>query len=99
MSVLSKFNKSVKKGIEAGRINPERHGAIIEAGKKIARTMDNPDWPVIRGKIDNVSPSVFLKYCETLGLTELGKELPVTTEAEGNKPLSIVGNSRWRKQA
>ena len=96
MSVYSKFNRSVRKGIEAGRIDKEKHGAIIEAGKKIAKMMDDPGWPIIKGKIDNVSPSVFLKYCETLGITELGTGHPVKEEA---KPISLVGNSKWRKQA
>ena len=85
MSVYSKFNRSVRKGIEAGRIDKEKHGA-----------MDEPGWPIIKGKIDNVSPSVFLKYCETLGITELGTSQPVKEEA---KPLSLVGNSKWKRQA
>lgn len=97
MSVLSKFNKSVKIGIEAGRIDKFKNGAVIEAGKKIAKMMDEPGWPIVRGKVDNVSPSIFLKYCETLGITDLGEGQQATKEEE--KPLSIVGNSKWRKKA
>lgn len=96
MSVLSKFNKSVKVGIEAGRIDKEKNGAVIEAAKKIAKMMDEPGWPIVRGKVDNVSPSVFLKYCETLGITELGKGQQAK---EPEKQLNLVGNSKWRKQA
>ena len=96
MSVLSKFNKSVKAGIEAGRIDKDRNGAIIEAAKKIAKTMDEPGWPIVRGKVDNVSPSVFLRYCETLGITEPGK--PQQGKESDRKPV-LVGNSKWRKQA
>ena len=95
MSVLSKFNRSVKAGIEAGRIDKDRNAAVIEAAKKIARLMDDPDWPVVKGKFDNVYPSLFLRYCETLGITDLNKG----QQKEKDKPLSIVGNSKWRKQA
>lgn len=98
MSVLSKFNKSVKVGIEAGRIDKDKNGAVIEAAKKIARMMDEPGWPIVRGKVDNVSPSVFLKYCETLGITELGSGQQAKAK-ESDKQLSLVGNSKWRKQA
>ena len=94
MSVLSKFNKSVKAGIEAGRIDKDRNGAVIEAAKKIAKIMDDPDWPLVKGKFDNVYPSLFLKYCETLGITDLEKG-----QKEKDKPLRVVGNSKWRKQA
>ena len=97
MSVLSKFNRSVKIGIESGRIDKFKNGAVIEAGKKIAKMMDEPGWPIVRGKVDNVSPSIFLKYCETLGITELGEGQQANKEEE--TPLSIVGNSRWKKKA
>ena len=93
MSVLSKFNKSVKAGIASGRIDKDRNGAVIEAAKKIAKIMDDPDWPIVKGKFDNVYPSLFLRYCEKLGITDLGK----VQQAE--KPLSLVGNSKWRKKA
>lgn len=95
MSVLSKFNKSVKAGIEAGRIDKDRNGAVIEAAKKIAKIMDSPDWPIVNEKFDNVYASLFLKYCETLGITDLGPR----QQAKEEKPLSLVGNSKWRKQA
>ena len=56
--------------------------------------MDDPDWPLVKGKFDNVYPSLFLKYCETLGITDLEKG-----QKEKDKPLRVVGNSKWRKQA
>ena len=95
MSVLSKFNRSVKAGIEAGRIDKDRNAAVIEAAKKIARILDDPKWPIVKGKFDNVYPSLFLRYCETLGITDLGKQ----HAKEKDKTVSLVGNSKWRKQA
>lgn len=94
MGVLEKLNISIGDAEQAGLIDRTRQGAVIEAAQKVAMVMDDPDWPMIRGKIDNVSPSVFLKYCEKLGIAgiEVSKE-------PDKKPLRIVGNSKWKKQA
>ena len=96
MSVLSKFNKSVKNGIERGVIDKDRNAAVIEAAKKLARMMDEPGWPIVRGKVDNVSPSIFLKYCEKLGITDIEQGQQAKKE---DKPISLVGNSKWKMKA
>ena len=69
MGVLESLNISIDSAIKRGSINETDHGAIIEAARKVAVVMDEPEWPIVRGKIDNVSPSVFLKYCDALGIT------------------------------
>ena len=95
MSVLSKFNYAVDDAVKNGIIDRKRQGPLISAARKIAKVMDDPDWPIIQGKIDNVSPSVFLKYCQELKLTpEMKKQ-----KAEAKTELKVVGNSRWKKQA
>lgn len=86
MSVLSKFKNSIKEAEKAGILDLQRDGALIEAAKKVAKTMDDPEWPMINGKIDNVSPGVFLKYCECLGLTKSSK---------GRKKKQMT-ESRWK---
>ena len=68
MKVLNALNTSVDCAISDGSLDAEKHGAIIEAARKVAAVMDEPEWPIVRGKIDNVSPSVFLKYCDALGV-------------------------------
>ena len=60
----------------------------------VAVVMDEPEWPIVRGKIDNVSPSVFLKYCETLGITP---KVDVKPKTEKPKVTPIVGNSKWAR--
>ena len=55
--------------------------------------MDDPDWPIVEGRIDNVSPSIFLKYCEALGLT-IDKK---SRNDKEEKVISLVGNSKWKK--
>lgn len=93
MSVLDSLNTSIESAIESGSISEKEHGAIIEAARKVATVMDEPEWPLVRGKIDNVSPSVFLKYCDALGILPSEK-----TKEEPEKPkVTIVGNSKWAK--
>lgn len=69
MGVVNAFDLAVNQAIKDGSLDSDRHGAVIEAARKVAVVMDEPEWPIVRGKIDNVSPSVFLKYCDALNLT------------------------------
>ena len=96
MSVLSKFNYAVDDAVKKGIVDRVRQGPIISAGRKIAKMMDDPDWPIIHGKIDNVGPSVFLKYCETLGLT-IGKK-DAEKEKKTGDVVKLVGNSKWEQK-
>lgn len=100
-TVLQEFNDSIKAAEKAGRIDKKTQGALIAAARKVAAMMDDPDWPIVRGKIDNVSPSVFLKYCEALKLMEpISKEPAKRTRKTNNaKVVDIVGNSKWKKAA
>ena len=99
MSVYSKFNNAVNDGVKKGTIDRTRQGAIISAGRKLAKIMDDPSWPMINGKIDNVSPSVFLKYCEKLGIAECAgqKGTAKPDQQDKGKLVSLVGNSKWKR--
>lgn len=98
MSVLAKLNESIKNSIQSGTIDSVKQGAIIEAAQKIAVMIDNnPNWPLVGDKVDNVTPSVFLKYCEKLGIApDIAAEKP---RIDKNAKMHIVGNSKWKKQA
>jgi hypothetical protein len=100
-TVLQELNESIKAAEKAGRIDTKTQGAVIAAARKLAAMMDEPSWPIVRGKIDNVSPSVFLKYCEALKLMEpIPKEPAKRTKKTNNtKVVDIVGNSKWKKAA
>ena len=73
-AVYRALNESINAAAEAGRLDKKAHAAIIAVSRKVARVMDDPDWPVIdrdaqgKGKLDNVSPSVLLRYCEAMGI-------------------------------
>lgn len=95
MSVVSAFDEAVSLAIANGSVDEHLHGATIEAARKVASMMDEPEWPIVRGKVDNVSPSVFLKYCEVLGLTPSEKPKP---KAKPKAKLATIGSqSRYSK--
>ena len=98
MGVQDALRVSIDSAIRDKRINKQDHGAIIEAALKVAAVMDEPEWPIVRGKIDNVSPSVFLKYCEALGLSP-----DVDVKAKKDKPKSkmtaFTSSSKFAKAA
>lgn|GEM_PF-7023247 len=93
MNVLDALNNSIDCAISDGSLDADKHGPVIEAARKVAAVMDEPEWPIVRGKIDNVSPSVFLKYCDALGI--VGDE--VKPKADKPKVTTMVGNSKWAK--
>lgn len=94
MSVLSRFNSSVSEAVKDGRLDRRKHGALIEAARKLAMTMDREGWPIIDGRFDNVTPSTYQKYCEMLHLTPDAKP----AEAEQPKNMKLIGNSKWKKE-
>ena len=93
-TVLSRFNTSVNEAVKDGRLDRKKHGALIEAARKLAATMDREGWPIIDGRFDNVTPSTYQKYCEMLHLTPD----EIQTDEE-DKSLRLVGNSKWKKVA
>ena len=66
MTIREAFERS----IDACGIDRVKAGAMIAAAGKLADMMDTPGWPMVDGRYDNVSPSTFLKYCESLGLNK-----------------------------
>ena len=95
-SVTDSYDESIERAINAGTLDADAHAAPIAAARKLAQMMDGPNWPMVNGKLDNVSPGVFLKYCDALGIVP-GKEAKAKTE----KPriVSVAGNSRWKQKA
>ena len=101
MTVVEAFDESIEEIINDGVIDRKKQGALIEAARKLAMMLDDPEWPIVRGKLDNVSPTVFLKYCEKLGMAvevEKSKKESATTVIKDNSGR-IVGMSKWKKQA
>lgn len=96
MTVLEAFDASVADAVESGRLDETAHGATIQAARKVAALFDEPEWPIVKGKLDNVSPSVFLKYCAALGLTP--DEEP-KAKPNGKRLDAIVMRGKFSKAA
>ena len=96
MSVLEAFDESVAEAVKSGRLDMAAHGAAIEAARKVAAIFDEPEWPIVKGKLDNVSPSVFLKYCDALGLTP--SEQPAA-QSNAKKLDAVIVRGKFSKAA
>lgn len=59
----------VDEAIKAAAWLTEADAATIELLRRLADRLDDPDFPVIDGRFDNVSESLFLKTSAALGLT------------------------------
>lgn len=85
--VETAFNASVREAVKNGKIDRKTHGAAIAAARKLARTLDEPGWPEMpSGKVDNVTPATFLRYCEALGLVPVSQAQPA-----GNRQAPVAG--------
>ena len=94
MSVVKKFDESVAEALKSGLIDKKKQGALIEVARKLAEIMDDPEWPIIKGKYDNVSPSSFLKYCSKLGIAP---DIAEETKKQKTETVRLVGNTRWKR--
>ena len=95
MRVVDALDKAIELSIKNGTIDPVVHGATIEAARKVASMMDDPSWPMVNGKLDNVSPGVFLKYCDALGICPDAKQQKPKKHAK----VSAIDTSRYSKMA
>lgn len=69
----------------AGLLGDMDKGAIAVL-LNLAERLDDPDFPVIDGKFDNVSESLYFKSCDALGLTPAGRSrLTEKKEKAGGK--------------
>lgn len=88
--VKTAFDASVREAVKKGQIDPKTHAAAITAARKLAVTLDSPGWPELpSGKVDNVTPATFLRYCEALGLTPAASQAPT-------KPAGSVSELRHK---
>lgn len=85
MDIWTTTNDSVQAAKQAGQITDADEGAVAVL-LQMAERLDDPDYPVIDGRFDNVTQALYLKYCEQLGLTPAGrKALDSKKEAGGGK--------------
>lgn len=84
--VETAFNAAVDDAVKRGALDLRAHGAAIAAARKLAKVLDAPGWPEMpSGKVDNVTPTTFLRYCEALGIVPQAASQPKKAESAVNE--------------
>lgn len=66
---LDAVNTTISEAVKRGIVDERLHAAPISVMRSIAETIDDPDFPIINDRYDNVSIPTLLKYLQSLGLT------------------------------
>jgi hypothetical protein len=84
-------NDSIQAARAAGLITPMDDGAVVVL-LQMAQRLDDVEFPILDGKFDNVTQGLYLKYCESLGLTPAGRtRLGEVREQGGGKLAQLRG--------
>lgn len=60
---------TLDEALQAAEWVTDADAGTVELLRRLAARLDDPDFPVIDGRFDNVSESLFLKTSAALGLT------------------------------
>ena len=89
LSMVAATQDAIDAARAAGVITDMDDGVAL-ALLRMADRMDDPDFPFIEGRYDNVTEALFVKTARELGLTVAGRTaLPEKKEAKGAK-LSVL---------
>lgn len=96
MEVWHTTNEAIQAAKVAGVITDMDEGAVSVL-LQMAQRLDDPDYPVIDGRFDNVTQALYFKACEQLGLTPAGRNRLTEKKETGGGKLaqlrSIQGGS------
>lgn len=85
MDVWDMTNESVQAARRAGFLTEMDDGAVA-ALLQLAERLDDPDFPDVDGRFDNVTQALYFKACDSLGLTPVGRsKLAEKKEKTGGK--------------
>ena len=85
MDIWETTNESIQAARRDGVLTDADDGACAVL-LTLAERLDDPDFPVIDGRFDNVTAALYFKACEQLGLTPAGRaRLPEKKESSGGK--------------
>jgi hypothetical protein len=102
MDIWETTNESVQAAKREGLLTDKDEGAVAVL-LQLAERLDDPDFPVIDGRFDNVTQSIYFRACEQLGLTPAGRSRLADKKESGNGKLaqlrSIEGGRSKRRTA
>ncbi|AYN56819.1 DNA binding protein [Arthrobacter phage RedFox] len=85
MDIWETTNEAIQAAKRSGVITDMDEGAC-SALLQLAERLDDPDYPNIDGRFDNVTAALYFKACDQLGLTPAGRaRLPERKEGKGGK--------------
>lgn len=99
-SLREKTEESLQHAIDAGEIDPARSAGPIAALRLIAAQLDTPTFPIIDGRLDNVSPAKYLDYCRTLRLVppdQPARPKPEKPRKAGGKLVALTDAAARRR--
>ena len=101
MDIWETTNESIQAARRSGVLTDADDGACAVL-LQLAERMDDPDFPVIDGRFDNVTAALYFKACEQLGLTPSGRaRLPEKKEGGGGRLAqlrALEGGQKGRKR-
>lgn len=81
----------------AGGVITDMDAGAVAVLLRMAERMDDPDFPYVEGKFDNVTEGLFVKTARELGLTAAGRALlPERKEAKRGK-LSVLRDEQTKR--
>lgn len=102
MDVWHTTNEAIQAARAAGVLTDMDDGACA-ALLQLAERLDDPDYPNVDGRFDNVSAALYFKACEQLGLTPSGRSRLAEKKESGGGKLAqlraIQGGTPGRKRA
>lgn len=108
-TMVEATRRSIAAAIDAGALDPVLHAGAIEAIIRVAQQMDRPTFPIVDGRLDNVSPAKYLDYARTLRIVPPAEEFekkikptpPVTPEVPrvGGKLVALRNAAAQRRGA
>ncbi|URM86970.1 terminase small subunit [Arthrobacter phage Basilisk] len=72
MDVWDTTNEAIQAARRAGVLTDMDEGAC-SALLQLAERLDDPDYPNVDGRFDNVTAALYFKACDQLGLTPAGR--------------------------
>lgn len=83
--VVGAARTAIEAAKQRGVITDMDAGAVAVV-LRMAERMDDPDFPYVEGRFDNVTEGLFVKLCNELGLTPAGRsKMPEKVEQSKGK--------------
>lgn len=95
-SVVAETLEAVR-AAKAGGVITDMDAGTVAVLLRMAERMDDPDFPYVEGRFDNVTEGLFVKTARELGLTVAGRALLPERKEEKRGRLSILRDEQAKR--